>query len=374
MVNVFRNLKRYFPFLIFFGCTATSTDLPQLALGDSFEIDFQDTPMFNGSYSWGYIEDSFYYTSDHLDSLGLHVFSFAESDWKSTYLPYEGPNGLKRNDSFVILNDTLAFHGLSGNFGFQIVNLKTKQVKDYQFIDKMINPGKVLSHSIYFDGEVIGFPITEYKGTDNPDYTKESMIYGFYSIADREFRHFIPFPEEFHGDTFSTNFLNHTFYVKGDSILVNFAKSDYLYGYSLEGDLILQKLAKIEGIKTKNPGRKSDPMENMVLGELGGKYSGLVYDGRDFYRTALTFPGGFEKRNSDFLNIKEAFESSIFQILKLDNDFNIVAEGSFSGAPGKAGIGDGLYFVRESKLYLWDLNKGETENIERFIPVGLEKQ
>ncbi|MCH6200310.1 DUF4221 domain-containing protein [Aquiflexum sp. LQ15W] len=367
-------MKKHFAFLIFFGCTATSPDLPQLALGDSLEIDFQDTPMFNGSYSWGYFEDSFYYTSDHLDSLGLHVFSFAESDWESTYLPYEGPNGLKRHDSFVILNDTLAFHGLSGNFGFQIVNLKTKQVKDYYFIDKMINPGKVIFHSVYFDGEVIGFPITEYKGTDNPDYTKESMIYGLYSLVDKEFRHFIPFPEEFHGDTFSTNFLNHTFYVKADSILVNFAKSDYLYGYDLEGDLILQKLAKTKGVKTQNPGRKSDPMENMVLSELGGKYSGLLYDGRDFYRIALTFPDGLKKNNSDFLSIQEAFASSIFQILKLDSDFKIVAEGSFSGAPGHGGIGDGLYFVKKGMVYFWDLNKGGVENIERFKPVELEKE
>ena len=366
-------MKKHFAFLLLLGCTATTPEGPPLVLGETYEIDFQDTPMFNGSYSWGYFEDSFYYTSDHLDSLGLHVFSFAGSDWKSTYLPYEGPNGLKRNDSFVILNDTLAFHGLSGNFGFQIVNLKTKQVKDYQFIDKMINPGKVLSSSVYFDGEVIGFPITEYKSTDNPDYTKESMIYGFYSLKEQEFKHYIPFPEEFYGDTFSTNFLNHTFLVQGDSIIVNFAKSDYLYGYGLDGKLIFQKLAKIEGIKTQNPGRKSEPMENMVLSELGGKYSGLVYDGRDFYRTALTFPGGLEKNNSDFLSIQEAFESSIFQILKLDSDFNIVAEGSFSGAPGQGGIGDGLYFVRNRKVYLWDLDKGGIENIERFKPVGLEE-
>lgn len=366
-------MKKYFAFLMLFGCTASSPDLPQLTLGDSFEIDFQDTPMFNGNYSWGYFEDSFYYTSDHLDSMGLHMFSFDDSDWKSTFFPFEGPNGLKKSGSFVILNDTLAFHGLSGRFGFQLVNLQNKQVQDFQFVDKMINPGYVLSSSVYFDGKVIGFPVTEYKTTDNPDYTKESMIYGFYSLKEKEFKHFIPFPEEFHGDTFSTNFLDHTFLVQGDSIIINFAKSDYLYGYGLEGDLIFQKLAKIEGIKTQNPGRKSEPMENMVLSELGGKYSGLVYDGRDFYRTALTFPDGLEENNSDFLSIQEAFESSIFQILKLDSDFNIVAEGSFSGSPGQGGIGDGLYFVRKGKVYLWDLDKGEVENIERFKSIGKEE-
>lgn len=359
--------------LLLFGCTASAPELPRLILGESIEIDFQTTPMFFGNYSWGFYEDLFYYNSDHVDSMGLHQYAFETNAWESIYFQYEGPNGLKRNDSFVVLKDSLAYHALSGNFGFQLVHLKTKLTENFIFPERLINPGPALCSSIYFDGERIGFPITEYKSTQDPAYTKSAKIYGIFSLKERDFINFIPFPEDFHGQVFSTNFLRHTCLVLGDSIFINFAKSDYIYGYDLEGNQLFKKHVGTEGIKTDNPGRKSDPMENMLLTELGGKYTGFGFDGTHFYRTSISFPSSPKQGLTDLFSIEDAFASSTFHVLKLNRELDIIAQGTFSGAPGKGGVGDGLHFVRAGKLYLWDLDKSPQENIEKFVSVEFEK-
>jgi hypothetical protein len=363
---------RYILILFFLlSCKKNEKEDSTLVLGDKITVDFGDTPLLQENSSWGFNKSSFYYTIDHNDSLGLYIYNMIDEFWISKFFLYEGPNGLRKFDDFVLINDTLAFHSLSGFFGFQLVHLQSKEIQEFTFREIMINPGKVNFKSIYFDSEIIGFPIVEYKRTDDPDYTKESNIYGFFSLAEKQFQDFISFPEEFHNKTYSSNFLKNDFVVRGDSILANFQKSHYLYGYGLKGDKIFQIPVIVKNVNNTNPGRKSDQMDNMILAEFTGKYSSLISVGNYFYRIATTYPKTSIPSSSDFRAIVEAVKYCEMCVLKLDNNFNVLSQGIFPCVPGENGVGDGKYLVKNDRLYLWNLNKGPEESLEYFQEVIL---
>jgi hypothetical protein len=261
---------------------------------------------------------------------------------------------------------------LSGYFGFQLIQLKSGEVEDFFFMETMINPGNITFRSIYFDGDIIGFPITEYKKTSDQSYTKESNIYGFFSLRDKQFQRFIPFPGEFHEEVYSSNFLKHHFLVNGDSVIVNFQKSKNVFIYDMDGNLLFQKEVKAKNVNTSNPGRKPDQMDNMVLTEFRGKYSSLIKLGTGFLRIAITYPNITIPSVSNMKSILTAAQSCEMHVLMLDKNFELLSEGYFPCMPGNGGIGDGMYFVQGNKLFLWSLNKGDQESIEVFHEILLE--
>ena len=356
-------------FIFLIACKESKPETPILVLGDKISIDFGDTPLLQENSSWGFNDSSFYYTINHNDSLGLYIYHIKEKTWETIFFPIEGPNGLRRFDDFILINDTLAFHSLSGFFGFQLVHLQSKEIQEFTLREKMINPGKINYRSVYFDGRILGFPTVEYRMTDDPAYTKEANIYGFFSLSNKQFQDFISFPKEFHDKIYSSNFLKKDFIVKGDSVFINFHKSDNLYVFGLDGKQIFQKAVNARNVNTTNPGRKPDQMDNMVLTEFSGKYSSLIQTGKNFYRIAITYPKASMPLSSDFKSIVEAVKYCEMHVIKLDENLNVLAEGFFPCAPGEEGLGDGIYMVIDDRFYLWNLNKGDDESFEFFQEV-----
>ncbi len=349
--------------------TSKNTNIDHIELGETLEIDFEYYPEIRPDYSWGFDDQGFYYISEHQDSLGYYEYNFETKNWVNQFFPLEGPNGLKRFDDFVKINDTLAFHALGGSFGFQFVHLPSgKVMEEFTFKEELINPGKVTFQSLYFDGEKIGFPIGEYKRSDDKSYTKEAQIYGFYSIKEKKFLNFIPFPKDFHDDVFSTNFLERNFLVQGDTIFVNFDKSHEIYAYNLNSELLFSKEVKTKNVNTNNPGRREDQMENMLITESYGKYSSFIKVGDGYYRTARTYPGLEIPSSINIKLLAKLGKAVKIEIIKLDKDLNIVAEGVLSGVPGSdVAVGDGIYVVKNDQLYLWwFLDKQGNESMEYF--------
>jgi len=73
-----------------------------------------------------------------------------------------------------------------------------------------------------------------------------------------------------------------------------------------------------------------------------------------------------QEDSGDLKSFMESYENARFKVIKLDKNFEIVAEGEFDGASSKKGIGDNFYFIKEGSLYYWLLDK-QKEDLERFV-------
>jgi hypothetical protein len=341
--------------------------LPLLEITDITVLDFTDMPIPDERSSFGTYSNSFYFTHDLLDSLGLYRYDFEEDIWESTFFPLDGPNGLKKYDDFILINDTLAIHGLKGFSSFQLVNLKSKQVETFRFSDTKMGISKLTSSSVYYDGNILGFPISYSMSNKDENYTKEVPIYGFYDIGLSKLVTSFGFPEEFQNYTFSTNFLNRDFLVVGETIHLSMHKSDFIYSFDLNGGLKKKTSVSSSYVSHVNPGIETNQIQNMISTMLGGIYSSFLYDGKYFYRSVLYVPKHLQQEDSgDLKSFMESYENARFKVIKLDKNFEIVAEGEFDGASSKKGIGDNFYFIKEGSLYYWLLDK-QKEDLERFV-------
>lgn len=341
--------------------------LPKLEITDTTVLDFTDRPIPNERSSFGTYSNSFYFTYDLLDSLGLYKYSFEEGAWESSFFRLEGPNGIKKYDDFVLINDTLAIHGLKGFSSFQLINLKSNQVETYRFLDNKMGIGKLTSSSVYFNGFTVGFPMSYSMSNKDENYTKKAPIYGFYDIGLSKLVTSFGFPEEFQNDIYSTNFLDRDFIVDGETIYLSMHKSNFIYSFDLNGRLNKKTSVSSSFVSVVNPRIETHQIQNMISNMLGGIYSSFLYDGKYFYRNVLYIPKHLQPDDRrDLKSFMEAFENAKFKVIKLDKNLKIVAEGEFNATSSKKGIGDNFYFKKDGLLYYWLLDKHK-ENMERFV-------
>lgn len=341
--------------------------LPRLEVTDTTVLDFTDTPIPNERSSFGTYSNSFYFTHDHLDSLGLYRYDFAEGVWESSFFTLDGPNGIKKYDDFVLINDTLAIHSLKGLSAFQLINLKSKQVQTYRFLNKKMGIGKLSSSSVYFNGNRLGFPMSYSLSNKDENYTKEAPIYGVYDIEISKLVSSFGFPEEFQNDIYSTNFLHRDFVVVGETIHLSMHKSNFIYSFDLAGDLKKKTSVSSSYVSVVNTRVEANQIKNMISTMIGGVYSSFLFDGNFFYRGVIYFPKNSSNNNGvDLKYFMELYENARFQVIKLDKNLEKVAEGEFYGASSKKGIGDNFYFIKEGSLYYWLLDK-QKEELEHFV-------
>lgn len=352
------------------GREDTLTPLSGLKIGDTTALRFKNIPLPNERSSFGTYSNSFYFTYDHLDSLGFYRYDFEQDVWESLFLPLDGPNGIKKYDDLVLVNDTLVIHGLKGLASFQLINLKSNQFSTFRFLDTKMGLGKLTSSSIYFDGNTLGFPMSYSKSNKDENYTKEVPIYGFYDITSSKLVSSFGFPEEFHNDIYSLNFLHRDFVVEGAVIHLSMDKSHFIYSYNLNGELTRKTEVRSSCVSVANPGTSGEQSRDMISTMLGGIYSSLLFDGNFFYRNVFYLPEQFKPDDSNnlpmFIN---ALENVKFKVIKLDQNFAKIAEGDFYGAASKKGLGDNLYFVKNGVMYFWLLNK-LTEDEEIFVSLN----
>jgi hypothetical protein len=84
-------MKRFIIVICLLSCSSPKPEIPKLKLGKNIVLDFEDTPMYQVSNSWGFNEESFYYTSDHADSLGLYIFDFEKKNGKRFIFHLKAP-------------------------------------------------------------------------------------------------------------------------------------------------------------------------------------------------------------------------------------------------------------------------------------------
>ncbi|WP_394354454.1 hypothetical protein [Echinicola arenosa] len=320
--------------------------------------------------SWSFGDDTFLYSYLYLDSLGIFQYNFSNQHWITNYFDLEGPNGIKSTGPFTYLNDSLLVKKASGQFGFQLINLKNKGIKNYSFENGEYNILNLSPYSVYFDGTIIGLPIRKFIPSGTPNFTQISPVYGFYNLNKGHFTHFIYFPEEFQNNSCSSNFLKHTFLVTDDKIILNFRKSHFIYCYDLKGNLISKADLRIRGVNIENRGIFQYPFQNMTNTEFTGNYKNLIFDGEFYYRTALVYPTIGNSLPNGFQEIQQASNSSLFKIIKCDRNLTPVSTGYYSGAPSKNGLGDGRYFIFNNHLYFWHLNSPD-EGIGNFTSIQI---
>lgn len=354
-----------------FGCNSEQIKIENSAESpflDTLTLDFEDLPLPNEYSSSGNYQDKFYYTYFFRDSMGLYFNDLNSRDWTSNFFPMEGPEGLLKEGDFVILNDSIAFHPLAGLASFQLINYQSGQVKRFKFPDGRFGFGKITEKSVHFDGESIRFPLSFYKSTSDEDYVSQVPIYGVFDLVASEFSLLLNFPEKFHGDTYSSNFLSKTFLVADNYIYLNLAKSHEIYKYDLA--LNLQEIIPFQSQKvdTSNPGLENDQILNLINSKMGGEYSSLFESDGHLYRTVSYLSELNTNRVKNLNEYFQALENLRFEILKYSILTKKTESYDYSGSPTSKGIGDGLVLEKEGKLYYWLFDK-EKEEVERFVSI-----
>lgn len=355
---------------LFFSCKEKRelSVYPILEINDTIAFNFDNIPIPNERSSFGSSSESFYYTYGFTDSLGLYQYEFEKGLWEALFFHFDGPNGLKKDDDFVLINDTLAIHNLKGLSSFQLIDLRSKQLKTFKFEDSRMGLEKLTSNSIYFDGEVIGFPISYYMSNKDIEYTKTVPIFGIYHLDSSKIISHFGFPKDFHDDVYSLNFLSRSFSIVDQTIYLNMEKSAHIFSHDLDGKLIKKTLVDSEFVSISNPGIGENQISDMLSSVIEGRYSSFVFDGQNFSRTVIYFPNGTKPKTIDVESFMGALDQFRFKVIKLDKNLEKVGEGDFSGSPSKKGIGDDLYFTKNGTIYFWLLDK-QSENIEKFVSV-----
>lgn len=356
--------------LLALGCSKLQKDSAQIVdkgFTDTLELKFRNLPLPNEKSTVGTLNNQFYYTYNIGDSLGLYVFNIKGQNWNTIFFQFEGENGLVKNGEFVLLNDSLAIHPLKGMSSFQLINYKNGEVDFFKFNDSRFGVGEISDKSIYYDGKIIGFPLSYYKSNLDKDYTSSAPIYGLFDLDLNKFVSFLNFPEEFLGSVYSLNFLSRTFLVSEDFIYLNMMKSHSIYKYDLDLSLVERIDLSSENVNVEKIGVSSDQMENMMKSMLAGEYSSIFEKNGNIYRTVSYFPNSKSLSISNLNDFIISLEDLRFEIIKYNIESKIIKRFDFSGTPKSKGIGDNIV-VNSDKLYFWLLDK-TNEDIERFVSI-----
>ncbi|NVJ87008.1 MAG: hypothetical protein HWE15_11925 [Algoriphagus sp.] len=322
--------------------------------------------MPNENSSVGSYRGGFYFSYNYPNSMGLFFYDFASKTWESSFFPNQGPNGIIKEGPFLIINDTLAFHPLVGLSAFQLINYRNGQVKRFKLPDSRFGFGKISDKSIHFDGQFIRFPLSFSKSNLEENFVSEVPIYGVFDLKSSHFTSLMNYPEEFHGDTYSLNFLSKTFLVVDDHIYLNMAKSHNIFMYDLDLNLKEKINLQSQNVNRSNPGVKDDQILNMMDSKLGGEYSALFESGGFLFRTVSYIPKSANFPVENLNEYIESLESLRFEILKFSPSTKEIVRFDYPGSPTSKGIGDGLVFNNKAKLYFWLFDK-EEEGIEKFV-------
>lgn len=364
-----RNILLFF-LLGLFSCGPNHgrENVSSLVLKDTLTIDFEDFPLPNERSSYGFSKDRYSYSFTFNDSIGIFIFDLKSNLWNSFSMPLDGNSGLKKGGDFYFINDTLGLYSLKGSGEFQLLDFKSKTTLNYSFEDFRFNIGNASPESVYYDNNLIGFPVSYSRSNKEMDYTKEVPIYAFFDLKENRLINSFGFPSEFHDKIYTLNDLSRTFLIVGQKIYLNMAKSPKIYVFDINGKLLDEEAISSNKVVEGNSDFVDDPMRSLIQYTYGGNYSSLLFDGKYFYRTA-SFLANKENFSSDkpsgFLN---DLESMKIEVIKFDIDFNLISKGEFFGSPSKKGIGDGNYFVTNGKPYYWLLDK-KLESQERFVSI-----
>jgi hypothetical protein len=343
-----------------------SRNLSAIVLVDTLMVDFLDLPLPNERSSYGSSFDRFSYSYIFNDSIGIFILDLKSNLWNSFSIPLDGNSGLKKGGDFYFINDTLGLYNLKGSGEFQLLDFKSKTTLNYSFEDFRFNIGNASPEGVYYDKNIIGFPVSYSRCTKEMDYTKEVPIYAFFDLKENRLINSFGFPSDFHNEIYTLNDLSRTFSIVGQKIYLNMTKSPKIYVFDINGQLIDEEVISSNKVIDGNSDFIDDQMKSLIQYTYGGYYSSLLYDGKYFYRTA-SFLANKEnfigEKPSGFLN---DLQSMKIEVIKFDKDFNLISKGEFFGSPSKKGIGDGNYFVANGKPYYWLLDK-KLESQERFV-------
>lgn len=360
--------------LIFINSCTTGSNAPEnkysLNFSDTLEIDFSNQLFFDLGFPafYNYNDTLVYYMTNKDQSVGLETFHLEKMNWLDTkYFPLEGPNQWYNfYGGLQIIDSTTALHPLT--FGFQLVDLNDSTTLDIFFKDEInVSSNNYNPQEQYFRAadSVVGFPITPYIRTDEPDYTSKTSVYGLFSISDRNWLSKIPMAEEFHGNIYSTNWLKQNFMVKGDTIFVNYAKSHTIYGYNTEGKLIIEKPIKSDKVQVGYQPLAEDKIMNMILFEKGGQYTNFFYSKKHklYFRFFSYFSTPPESNTLEALiSVTDSFQRGI---IIADENFEIKAVETLPISEYE--ITPNMHFFKDGELYIWLMN--DTEDKKYYVSV-----
>ena len=342
---------------------------------DSLKIEFQDSiPIYSPGSSWNYNHNSLSFSSSTPTYIIIDTYYLNKKEWIRTYLNKEGPEGVKNAGGFEIKNDTLIY-ATAGYSNFFLFNLNGTLIKEVKYGDRETSLNiKEWNPKFYKNKKNFGFSTVEYEALSSDVSTyQKSKLYSIVNIDSNTVRHIISYPEEFHNKIWSSNDNSYTAISVGDTIIMNFSKSHFLYLYDLEGNLISSKEAKNPMVRDAMPMKSSSSQKNSLINEVNGHYNKLIYDKyrKVYYRTSIAYDTTKNLENPTEFTLFSIYSKKKLCITTLDENFNIIGMNYFKGRQG--GLGDILSFVNEEGLYLWFLHKNN-ENEENFIKFNIKKQ
>lgn len=367
-------------FMVLFSCEQKSEVIDTyltnaLVLGDSLNIDLPDTIPHLGS-----LVRPLYNTKNDLFSYGIedggkiNIFSYQKdlTKWKLTVLDINGPNQVYGNGAFNFFDSEIVYLPYNSP---KILRLNEKGIKisEMSYFDNrdMAFDSKVKNPIIHDDGDNIFFDLASYVSFSDPETFEKTKTVGKYSHENDEFYPIVNYPKEFYDKTWSGNDAEHQFVIRDGLIYMNFVKSEFVYVYDDEGNLLNQKPIKSDKIKNSEGNRYSDSMMNAMEQMNNGHYPKIVYDRwRDvFYRVGVYFDVGYEIKSMQ--DVGSAFMKKKVVIIAFDKDLNILASNEFDAVENR--LNEYYHWVNEDGFFLYQAPKEVTENRYQFAKFSLTK-
>ncbi|KYG76991.1 DUF4221 family protein [Roseivirga echinicomitans] len=344
-----------------------------LVISDSLDLKLpRDVyhPLSDDSYFWSHDDVSFsYLVEGGLDSLFIYRFFFS-GEWNKTTLFPQGPNQVYGAGAFTFINDSSFYYfpGVVSKILKMNISGETLESYDYSYLRLERIRRNNNQSNIFWNDSIIGFDIAEYRPLEEVSTFLEASIYGVYDFD--TLSGIINYPEEFHGKVWSSNDVDRSSLVVGDSIYFNFSKSSYIYVYGFDGKEIAKKKLGSPHIKESQSGRVEDAQVNLIRRENNGYYPQMVYDKWRglFYRIGIYYKSSQEVET--IMDLAKVAKSRTMSVTTFNSNLDLIAYNEFSI---KSHLDHRLCFVTPNGLFFLNRNYNSDDDL-RFYQLNLVKK
>jgi len=367
---------------ITFSCTKNTTKRQNgelnstLILSDTIKVFLPDSinHLGNTSRPFNNIYDNhFSYSTNDEDIVELVNYNYRTDYWSKTTLYKTGPNQVYSEGAYSFINQNeLLFLPIVAPYILKI-NTNGSIIEKHQYAANPMQAvdSKIKSSSVDIHEDKIYFDLAEYADFNKTNTYKKIKTIGAYDLNTGEFSKIVNYPQEYHGKLWSSNDSEHSFVISQNKIYMNFSKSNFVYVYDLNGELITKKIVGNLKIR-ESKGKSGNDIYQDALDQLNnGHYLKIIHDKwrNVFYRIG-TFVD-IQTPINDPQEFAKVYNKKKISITTFDADLNIVANGEFFALQER--INENYLWVRKDGLYIYAVPTEPTESYYYFRKIELKE-